>query len=134
MKSFRDLIRESISEYKIYIEDGTFWVAYAQSSGTTLYNINLKKYINDDKSDKDHYEDITKNIAKFEETAKPIKSKGNNKLYEVPVYSRTEYGETLDIWGGTKKPVKTYYMTVTKEKSTIINFFSKKGEALNWIK
>lgn len=130
---FKELI-EAISEYKIYIEGNTFWVAYGQGSGTTAYNLDMKKYLNDDKADKDHYDDIVRTIKKFEKTAKPIKSVGNMKLYAVPVYERSEYGQTLDVWGGNKKSYKTFYMTVTDEKSTIVNFFEKKGEALNWLK
>lgn len=136
MKSFREILQEKITEYKVYIEDKTLWVAYGQGSGTTAYNLDMKKYLNDDRTDTAHYDDIVSNIVKFAKTAKPLKAKGNVKLYEVPVYERTEssYGKSLDVWGGDKKPVNTYYMVVTEEKSTIVNFFTKKGEAMSWIK
>ncbi len=134
MGQFRDLIEAKNKDLNVYIEDGTLWVAYGQGSGTTTYNIDMKKYMNDDKADKEHYDDIVRKIKEFAFFTKPMKAKGDSSLYEIPVYGKSEYGKTLDVWGGDVKPIKKAYMIVTEEKSTIVNFFVKKNEALAWIK
>jgi len=62
-----------------------------------------------------------------------MKSKGNTKIFEIPKYQFSS-NDTFDIWGGTQKPVKKLYMTVTNEKYTIVNFFDNKTEAINFSK
>lgn len=131
---FKELFTESKIEYKVYFEDKTLWVAYGQGSGTTAYNLDIKKFLSDDKSDKEHYDGIVANIVKFANSTKPMKETGKTKLFEIPVYGKSEYGKTLDVWGGDIKPNKKYYMIVTEEKNTIVNIFAKKAEALSWIK
>ena len=137
MKTFRELA-ERISEYKIYFQGNILWVAYGDGSGTTAYNLDIKKYLNDDRADTEHYDDIVATILKGIVTIKPIKSKSNVEMYEVPLYPESRFkeysGSTLDIWGGDIKALKKYYMIVTKEKSTIVNFFERKGEATAWMK
>jgi hypothetical protein len=65
-----------------------------------------------------------------------LKKKGNVKLFEIPEYPilTGEYGKSYDCWGGDVKPIGKIYMMITEEKSIIVNFFSKKNEALAWMK
>lgn len=137
MKTFREIV-EATSEYKVYFQGKTLWVGYGDGSGTTTYNLDIKKYLNSDRSDTEHYDSIVDRILKATKNTKPLKSKGIVQMFEVPIYPEVTFREfgakTLDIWGGDIKPLKKYYMIITKENSTIVNFFEKKGEALAWIK
>ncbi|MCD6435619.1 MAG: hypothetical protein J7L15_04460 [Clostridiales bacterium] len=132
---FKELFEKT--EDQVYFQGDTLWAAYGEGSGTTSYNLDIKKYLNSDSSDTDHYDDIVQKILRYSKQAKPLKSKNNVKLFEISKYPESryaEFGKKLDIWGGDIKPQKKYYMIVTEEKSTIVNFFDKKYEALNWIK
>jgi hypothetical protein len=116
------------------IEYKELWLTYSQGSGQTAQLPDLKKFLNSDNSDKEHYDSLVQKIQKAKLLNKVIKSKGKTTLYEVPVYPMTNMGQKYDIWDGEVKPTKTIFMMVTEEKSTIINMFEKKGEALAWLK
>lgn len=139
-KEYEDNIKTKLSEAtddEVYFTGKTLWVAYGQGSGTTAYNLDITRYLNSDKTDAGHYDDIVPKLAKFAKNNKPLKSKSNVKLFEIPVYEEskyTEFGKSLDIWGGTQTPQDKYYMVITDEKSTIVNFFRKKKEALSWLR
>ncbi len=135
-KNFKELFTEITeglkpSDYKIYFEDNTLWVAYGQGSGATSYMPNIEKFLTSGKG-KNH-DSIVDRLLTAASAMKPMKSAGNASLYEVPYYGKTEYGKTLDIWGGNIKPAKKYYMVITIEKDTIVNFFNNKNEAQSWI-
>ena len=128
---FKELFTEAKQD-KVYFNDNTLWVAYGQGSGTTAYNLDIKKFLTDEKGK--NYDDIVSKLLKFSKGTKPMKASGNTKMFEVPVYGKSEYGKTLDIWGGDVKPQKKYYMIITEEKSTIVNFFDNKKEAQAWMR
>lgn len=134
---FKKLFTENLNEkteYKVYYVSNELWVAYGQGSGTTAYMPDTRKYLTDKKGD-DHYDDIMRNIKKFAESTKPMKAKGDAKMYEVPVYEPSNSYETYDVWGGDKKPSKKYYMIVTSSSTiSVLNLFEKKNEALAWMK
>ena len=134
--SFKELFTESKLKYEIYYVKGELWTAYGQGSGSVVQLPFLNKYLNSDPSDEGHYESDVDRIVKSVKGLKPIKKKGNTSLYEIPEYPilTGEYGKSYDIWGGTIKPIGKIYMVITEEKSTIINFFEKKNEALAWMR
>ena len=125
---------------KVYfrgLKTPTLWVSYGEGSGTTLYMVDLHRYLSSDQSDTGHYSSIVSKLSSFVKVTEPIKAKNNVKLFEIPVYPSEKYTQfslTLDVWGGDVKPQDKYYMMVTEEKSTIINFFKSEKEALSWVK
>ena len=134
---FSEFIAEATKEYVIYnTEYKELWVTYGEGSGTTAQLPDLNKFFNSDNSDKDHYDGIVRKLVKWSEVTKPMKKAKTQdvKLFEIPTYPASRGAEKQDLWGGNIKPNGTIYMTVTREKSDIINFFTKKGEALNWMK
>jgi len=128
---FKEIFTES--QKHVYYQEGEIWLSYGQGSGQTIQLPNVKKYLTSDKNDK-NYDSLVKDIEKWSDSAKPIKQKSNVKLFEIPVYGRSNMGDKFDIWGGDFKPKDKMYMVVTKDKNTIINFFTNKNEALNWVK
>ncbi len=131
--TFRNLVEKT--EYAIYYVKDELWLAHGQGSGQTVQLPTLAKYLNSDKNDVEHYDSTVSRIVKYTKYLTPIKKTSNTELYEIPSYPllRGNYGEYYDIWGGTVKPIGKIYMLITEEKSTIINFFGKKNEALAWI-
>lgn len=139
MKTFKQVVNEAIDKYKVYMVDNTFWVAYGDGSGTTSQIDNMNSFLTD-KSKDSHYDNIVNQVVKFAKTAKAIKSKKTSdteaNLYEMPYYLHRDVRQgKMDVWGGTIKPNKMYYMLLTKQGDIhIVNFFTKKNEALAWIK
>jgi hypothetical protein len=126
---------ESKKEYVYYSEEAKeLWLSYGQGSGQTAQLPDIKKYLNSDSEDTNHYDSLVDRIANTPLRNKKIKSKSTSELYEVPAYPLHIGAERFDIWGGNIKPLKKkYYMIITKEKSIIINIFDTKKEAMNWI-
>ena len=118
----------------VYYSAGEIWVSYSQGSGQTIQLPDTRKYLNNDNKDIEHFDSTVNKIEKWSKTAKVLKSKVKSKLFEIPVYPLSNTGDKYEIWGGNIKSIKKMYMIVTVEKSTIINFFEKKNEALNWMK
>jgi hypothetical protein len=131
-KEYLDKINEKNNDKVIFVVD-TLWVTYGQSSGTTSYMPNIKAYLTDNKDD-EHYDSIVPKLLKFSHSNKPLKSNSSTKLFEIPFYELNQNGRSYDIWGGDIKPIKKYYITITEEKNTIVNIFTNKNEAINWIK
>mgnify|MGYP006899555132 CR=1 FL=1 len=119
---------------EVYFEKDTLWVAYGNGSGITSYMPDIKKFLSDDNSDAVHYDSIVPKLEEWSEYAKPLKKKDNIKLFEIPVYPRSEQHRSLDIWGGDVKPSGKLYLIVTIEKNTIVNLFDNKNEAMHWLK
>lgn len=139
MRTFKEIFEAS--EYKIYMIDNTFWVAYGDGSGTTSVIKKMESFLTD-KSGDSHYDTVVHNVLKFAKSAKAIMTKKSKDrateyfLYEMPfyLYSDVRQGK-MDVWGGTIKPNKMYYMLLTKEKDfNIVSFFTKKGEAQAYVK
>ena len=132
-KSFIPL--KEATDYKIYFVKDTLWVAYGQGSGTTSYMPDISKYLTDKSSDK-NFDDIVRNLKKFVDTTKPLKTNKNGtvKLYELPFYELTGQYETFDVWGGKVKPTKKYWLIFSQDKIAVVNVFDKKNEALAWIR
>ena len=130
-----DLLLEAKEQYVYYSEDAKeLWLSYDQGSGQTAQLPDTKKYLNSDSKDEKHYDSLVVKIGEASLGNKKIKSKSNTTLYEVPAYPLHIGAERFDIWGGNIKPLKKkYFMIITKEKSTIINIFDTKKEAMNWI-
>jgi len=136
MSTFRKLL-EKEKTYIIYNNEQNYkelWLTYSQGSGSTIQLPNLKKYLNSDITDKEHYDSDVLKIKDIVKSMKPIAKTKNSKLYEIPTYPEARGNNKYDIFGGDVKPNGKIYMIVTNEKSTIINFFEKKNEAMNWIK
>ena len=136
--TFRDFL-ERTKTHIIYNNEQNYkelWLTYAQGSGSTIQLPDLKKYLNSDNTDKEHYDSDVLKIKDIVKSMKPLKSakEKDSKLYEIPTYGEARGNNRYDIFGGDVKPNGKIYMIVTNEKSTIINFFEKKNEALNWIK
>ena len=129
---FKEIFTEK-TQHKIYYQKDTLWVAHGEGSGITSYMPDITKYLTDKKNDS-HYDSIVNNIVKALKDIKPIQTKKNATLIEVPYYPGSQYGVYLDIWGGDLKPTKNYYMIITKEKDTIVNIFDNKNEAKSWMK
>jgi len=130
---FTELFTES-TKYHMYFTKNTFWVAYGQGSGTTTMMYDIKKYLTDKPDDK-NYDSILRNIIRAAKDTKPVKSKGDVKMYAVPYYAdNTPQGRYLSVWGGDIAPTKTYYMILSEGIPSVVNFFDKKNEALAWIK
>ena len=132
--TFRNLLEKT--EYAIYYVADELWLARGQGSGQTIQLPDLKKYLNSDKNDSEHYNSSIDKILKYTKFLEPLKKTSNTELFEIPSYPslRGNYNESYDIWGGSVKPISKIYMIVTKEKSTIVNFFRKKNEALAWMR
>lgn len=138
MNTFKQHLAEGINNTKMYFLNNVLWVAYANNSGYTAANYKPTQFMSDDRSDTAHYDGIIDDIKKFAKNTKPLKANGNSKLYVIPIYQNPynkHWDDKLDIWGGNIKPEKkVYHMVITEEKNTIVNFFTKKGEALAWLK
>lgn len=134
MKKFEQFIMEMSTKTYVYYNETNkeLWHSYGQGSGQTAQLPSITKYLNSDNSDKSHYDSLVDKIVSKPISNKVLKKVQNVVLYELPVYETTK--GTYDIFGGDVKSIKTYYMTITKEKSNIINFFKSKNEAMNWIK
>ena len=132
MKKFSEFIVEKELEKVIYV-NGEIWVTYGQGSGQTALRPDLKKFMSDDNSDKEHFDSLAGKILEVSKSMKPIKKGGNSKMFEMPEYPSARYGK-YDIWGGDIKPIKKLYFVITEEKNIIINFFENKNEAVNWVK
>ena len=136
MKSFQEFLNET-SKYKIYMINNTLWVAYGNGSGTTTQLTSLKTYLIDN-SDDSHFDSIVLQFVKATQDMTPLKSKGNQAIFELPMYKladlQNNYGSKIQAWGGTIKPFKTNYFCFTKEKYNVVTFFESKTEALNWLK
>jgi hypothetical protein len=143
---FKELFTES-SEYEVYfIGDNsyiTLWLAYGDGSGTTKLVDKVDTYLTNKKEDKNYDSIVNDIVKKFVNRKKPLKSKGDSKLYKIPFYDlydvqRKKYsdgGGKLDVWGGNIKPKKYVYMIVNQnEVITVISFFTRKGEADSWMR
>jgi hypothetical protein len=119
----------------VLYSQGELWVTHSQSSGITAQMGSINRTFITDKSDDKNYDSIVPNILKWSKTAKPLKSKKDFKLFEIPEYPYTKMGQNYDIWGGTVKPIgKKYLLVNTSETITVINLFDTKNEALAWFK
>jgi hypothetical protein len=132
MTSFRSLLEKE--KTAIYYVKDELWMAYGQGSGQTIQLPDLKKYLNSDPSDTEHYDSGIGKLLQYASALKPIKKTSTAKLYEIPKYDLIPQGQFYDIWNGDVKAKSKIYMVITEEKSTIVNFFEKKNEALNWMK
>lgn len=131
---FKRFFTESKSD-KVYFEGKTLWSAYGQGSGMTSWLPDTTKFLTD--ASGKNYDSIVSRLFKYSQNNKPLKAKSNVKMFEIPVYSESQYakfGNSLDIWGGTQKPQGKKYMIITEEKNVIVNFFDKKNEALAWMR
>ena len=119
--NFKEYLNES--QDKVFVSGKELWVAYAEGSGTVSQYKGT--YIS---SNKDSNFDInTSKISTWAEKEKPLKQNDNKKLFELLIFDvgKSPYND---------KPKSTEYMVVTDEKSTVINFFKSKKEALAWLK
>jgi hypothetical protein len=135
---FKELFTES-EKYKVYFIDNTLWLAYGDGSGTTA-QVDSNSFITSKSGDK-NYDYITNEIVKASKNIKPLKSKGNNKMYKIPKYNlndikRNQYSDNgkIDIWGGNIKPEKYVYMIINEGSINTINFFENKKEAESCIR
>jgi len=132
-------IVEGVSEKKIYFVKDELWLAYGQGSGRTSQFPDLTKSINNKSGDKNFDSNVT-DIVKWTKFNKPMKANKEKTtlMYELPVYDltpRTFGKETnFDIWGGNVKPSKKYYMVVSTDGVAVVNIFTKKNEALAWVR
>jgi hypothetical protein len=117
---------------KVFIHSDTLWYSYSPGSGTTAI-IKNRKYLTDKTGDK-NFNDIVRHLVKYSNGNKPLKSKGNSKIFEIPFYNNAIFNYSkFDIWGGDIKPSKKVYMIVNTGSINVINFFDSKNEALAWI-
>ena len=132
-------ILESVSEKKIYFVKDELWVAYGQGSGRTSQFPDLTKSINNKSSDKNFDSNVT-DIVKWTKFNKPMKANKEKTtlMYEIPYYDLVprSFGQSndLDIWGGNVKPSKKYYMVVSTDGVAVVSIFTKKNEALAWVR
>ena len=141
MKLQKLLLKEAITEYKIYMIDDTFWVAYGQGSGTTTEIRNIKSFFTS-KSDDSHFDSIVRQVVKASKTITPLKTKGGAQMFEVPVYPFEGNSRTLDIWAKEhqreddliKPAKKKKYLVLTVESDYhLVNLFNTKKEATYWV-
>jgi len=132
MSAFKEFLKEATKDKVIFVKD-ELWVTYGQGSGMTAQFPDIKKYITDSKGDK-NFDSLVPKLVKFAAVNKPMKAKGNSKLFEIPKYDLTPTGERYDIWDGKIKPIGKLYMIIdTNSKMTVVNLFDNKKEAINWI-
>lgn len=132
MKSFKEIIIEAKNEDKLLIVDKTLWFTYAPNSGKAI-PFSSKTYFTDKKGDSNYEPNIISKMVKYSKLNKPLKEKGNLKLYFIPVY-KTNKASNYDIWGGKEKPIKEKYAILSTGKINVLTMFNSKNEALNWIK
>ncbi len=127
---FKELFEKTKDKVLYNTDSKELWVTYGQGSGMTSYLPDLTKFITDGDT---NYDSIVHKLKKWAKETKPLKTKGNSKLFKIPTYPSTRYGR-YDIWGGDIKSNGEIYMVITEEKNTIVNFFDNKNEANAWIK
>ena len=147
--SFRDELTEKRNMKQIYFVVDTLWVGDGRGTGTTSYMPNIRKSLNNKRIKggwDDNFDSIVDNILRATENIKPTKVQGDTKLYTIPFYDENASIKRMDfnggeytIGGGDIKPTKNYYMTVNtysgkKDGITIVNVFTKKNEALAWMR
>jgi hypothetical protein len=141
MLKFTKWLTSESSDYKIYMIDKEFWLAYGEGSGTTAQVPNMNSYLTN-KSDDVNYDSIVDDVTKkFVKSNDPIKKKISSdkkthySLYLLPAYKSFDVKQgKMEAWGGTIKPFITYYMLVIEgEKYDIIQFFKTKNEANSYV-
>jgi hypothetical protein len=133
LKSIEEFLKERTEDKVIYVKD-ELWVTYGQGSGTTAQFKDLKSFITNKDGDK-NYDSLTNKIVKWSEVNKPLKSKGNSKLFGIEEYPVVSTGKKYECWGGDVKPLRNLYMIVDNNGSiTVVNLFQNKNEAMNWMK
>ena len=103
----------------------TLWVSYAPNSGTVaVFKGKIDTYLTDKSSDS-NYDHIVPLLAK---------NLPANKVVTIPIYDYVSDAREYDINGGSLKPSKKAYATMDKGNITVVGFFSRAGEAKNWLK
>ena len=141
MKTFKEILQES-RKSKIFIIDGSLWVAYSEGSGISIPMGN-KTYFTNKKGDSNFDNNLMIKLIEFANTTKPVKSKGNSKLYNLPIYSKVFKGNNtssvadqgnLDIWGGDQTPERMGAIIIdTNDRISVATIFKTKKEASKWL-
>jgi len=135
MKTFKDILKEATTkENKIYVDgNNNLWFAFRPHSGQTIANFNTKMFITDKKDDSHYDPTSVKDFIKYAKVNKPIKKKGKQSIFAIPVYKGSNQPD-FDVWEeGTQKPNKIIYFLLSEGKINVVNFFDSKGEALGWL-
>lgn len=132
MLKFKDVnIHEDKNNKNIFMDyNGELWFGYDVGSGQT-FRIDMRSYITDKKDDKNYNQSLVDNLVRYSKNK--LRSKGDQSLYSFPYYT-SKNQKNYDIYGGNEGPSKLYYYVISKQKYTVINFFSSKKEAEMWIK
>jgi len=142
-KRFVEILSESY-EVKIYVENDLLWFAHSQGSGTalTLKTYDRIGYFTDKSGDHGFDPVIVNEFKKFAAKNKPLKTKGDSKLYNLDFYNTTKWRTMsgvsqpkFDVWGGDTKPTKKWAFIINQnDHITVVNIFKSKKEAQSWIK
>ena len=131
-KTFVDILKEEKSEDKIFIDGhNQLWFSWSLNSGQTIQLNKLKSYITDSKNDSNYDKYNVDNFLKY--SKKPIKTKGYQSLYSIPIYIGKEQAN-YDIFNGDENPKQNLFYIISKQKNVVITFFKTKKEAESWIK
>ena len=84
-ETYREIL-EAKDDTKLLSVDDTIWFTYGPNSGIAV-PLKNKSYLTDKKGDDNFDNNLVSKMLKFAKTNKPIKEKGNLKLYPIPVYS-----------------------------------------------
>jgi hypothetical protein len=144
MDKFKDYIIPKMNEagdYKVYMIDKEFWLAYGDGSGTTAQVPNMDSFLTNKSGDKNYdsiVDSVTKKFVTFNEpqmTKKSSDKMTKYSLYYLPAYKHSDVRQgKIEAWGGNINPFTTYYMLVIQgEKTDIIQFFKTAGEAKAYV-
>lgn len=127
-------ISEGTDNIVYYNKDSKeLWLSYAQGSGRTTQLPDIEKYLTNKSTDK-NYDSSVDRLVKWSTQNKPMKAKGNSKLFEIPVYGNYSMGKRYDIFDGDIKAQGKLYMIIdTNPTISVINFFKRKVEAQAWM-
>ena len=122
-KLYEEIINEN-NENVFFVKQGntyTLWWEYSEGSGRTTVFKDFPSFITNKVGD-NHFDSISDVIKNWSLKQKPLKESNTYKLFKIKI---------VDFNSKKEKPL---YMTITKDKLVVINFFENKNEALNWIK
>ena len=142
MKLFEEFINEGKGD-KVYFEKPlgdwySLWIAHSPNSGTSIYldpKEIFKTFFHDFENRKDdgkYSPDSVRELKKALSSEKPTKTKGDAKIYKIPVYEKND-AKDYDIWGGDQTPEKYVYIRIVENEkgNSTIMIFPKLKEAVS---
>jgi hypothetical protein len=140
---YKKRFNEGVETKDVFILDNTLWFSWNKGTGTTVTPIYLNRNKLKGFTDNPKAESMGMETNKFDTNnwnnwarfTKPIKRIGENGLYAIPRYYNDSNRDNWMMYGGNKKPDELIYVTIKKEGGyTYVALFTRKGEALSWLK